>query len=57
MAAALFVGYVSVAVAAVVVLAVHGSAARKRALPFGPFLAGGGILALFAGAGLLDFLT
>ena len=32
----------------------HGAAARKRAIPFGPFLAFGGVAALFAGQALID---
>jgi leader peptidase (prepilin peptidase)/N-methyltransferase len=35
-------------------LARHGSAGRKMAIPFGPFLALGGVVALFAGDRLLD---
>ena len=33
----------------------HGAAARKRAIPFGPFLAFGGVVALFAGDELIDW--
>jgi leader peptidase (prepilin peptidase)/N-methyltransferase len=32
----------------------HGMAARKMAIPFGPFLAFGGLVALFFGKPLLD---
>jgi len=36
----------------------HGSAARKMAIPFAPFLSLGGIFALFFGDELLDaYLT
>jgi len=43
---------------AVVLLARHGSAARKMAIPFGPFLAFGSVVALFFGERLLDaYLT
>ena len=35
-------------------LARHGAAARKRRIPFGPFLALGAVVALFAGAEILD---
>ena len=38
----------------VVLLARHGAAARKRTIPFGPFLALGAVVALFAGAEILD---
>jgi leader peptidase (prepilin peptidase) / N-methyltransferase len=34
---------------ALLILALHGFSARKHAIPFGPFLAAGGILALFLG--------
>jgi leader peptidase (prepilin peptidase) / N-methyltransferase len=47
---ALFVALVP----SMVLLARHGSAARKIALPFAPFLALGGIVALFFGEQLLD---
>jgi leader peptidase (prepilin peptidase)/N-methyltransferase len=33
----------------------HGRAARKMTIPFGPFLAVGGIVALFAGRSILDW--
>jgi leader peptidase (prepilin peptidase)/N-methyltransferase len=36
-------------------IARHGAAARKRAIPFGPFLALGGVVALFAGEQLIDW--
>jgi leader peptidase (prepilin peptidase)/N-methyltransferase len=36
-------------------IARHGTAARKRAIPFGPFLALGGVVALFAGEVLVDW--
>jgi leader peptidase (prepilin peptidase)/N-methyltransferase len=36
-------------------IARHGAAARKRAIPFGPFLALGGIVGLLAGGSLLDW--
>jgi leader peptidase (prepilin peptidase)/N-methyltransferase len=35
-------------------IARHGSRARKMAIPFGPFLALGGIVALFAGESIID---
>jgi leader peptidase (prepilin peptidase) / N-methyltransferase len=40
-------------VPAAVLFARHGSAARKMRIPFGPFLALGGVVALFAGKILL----
>lgn len=36
-------------------IARHGAAARKQAIPFGPFLALGGVVALFAGEQLIDW--
>jgi leader peptidase (prepilin peptidase) / N-methyltransferase len=50
---ALMVGMVSALSLAVVLFARHGSAARKMRIPFGPFLAFGGVVALFAGPALL----
>jgi prepilin signal peptidase PulO-like enzyme (type II secretory pathway) len=52
---ALFAGFVAAAVPAVVLLARHGQAARKQAIPLGPFLALGALLALFAGEAILDW--
>jgi leader peptidase (prepilin peptidase) / N-methyltransferase len=51
---AMMVGMISALVPSVVLLVRHGSAARKLRIPFGPFLALGGIVALFAGNLLLD---
>jgi leader peptidase (prepilin peptidase) / N-methyltransferase len=53
-AVALMVGMLLAIVPSVVLLARHGSSARKMGIPFAPFLAGGGIVALFAGGQLLD---
>jgi prepilin signal peptidase PulO-like enzyme (type II secretory pathway) len=51
---ALMVGMVAALVPAVILLARHGAAARKMGIPFAPFLALGGVVALFAGDALLD---
>ena len=51
---ALMIGMVTALLPAIVLFARHGSAARKMAIPFGPFLAFGGIVGLFAGNWLLD---
>jgi leader peptidase (prepilin peptidase)/N-methyltransferase len=51
---ALMVGMLAAMVPAVVLLARHGSKARKMGVPFGPFLALGSVVALFAGHQLLD---
>lgn len=45
----LMVGMVAALVPSVVLLARHGSAARKMGIPFAPFLALGGVVALFFG--------
>ena len=50
---AMMVGLVSALVPSVVLFARHGSAARKMRIPFGPFLAFGGVVALFAGDAIL----
>ena len=49
----LMVGMLAALVPAVVLLVRHGPAARKMAIPFGPFLAFGGVVALFFGDALL----
>ena len=50
----LMVGMVAALVPSVLLLARHGSAARKMGIPFAPFLAFGALFALFAGQQLLD---
>lgn len=50
----IFFGCLAAMVPAIVLFARHGKAARKMAIPFGPFLALGGVVALFAGHQLLD---
>ena len=55
---ALMVGMLAALVPSAVLFARHGSAARKMAIPFAPFLAFGGVVALFFGDRLLDaYLT
>jgi leader peptidase (prepilin peptidase) / N-methyltransferase len=51
---ALMVGMLAALLPAIVLFARHGRRARKIAIPFGPFLALGGVVALFAGDRLLD---
>lgn len=51
---ALMVGMIAALVPSIVLLARHGSAARKMGIPFAPFLALGGVVALFAGDRLID---
>jgi len=52
---ALLAGFVAAFVPALTLLIRHGSAARKRMIPLGPFLALGGVIALFAGDQILDW--
>jgi leader peptidase (prepilin peptidase) / N-methyltransferase len=52
---ALFLGFIAAFLPAAVLLVRHGSAARKRAIPLGPFLALGAVIALFAGHAILDW--
>jgi leader peptidase (prepilin peptidase) / N-methyltransferase len=51
---ALMVGMLAALLPVAFLFAVHGMRARKMAIPFGPFLAFGGVVALFAGDRLLD---
>ena len=50
---AMMIGMVAALVPALYLLARHGSAARKMRIPFGPFLALGSVVGLFAGPWLL----
>jgi leader peptidase (prepilin peptidase) / N-methyltransferase len=50
---AMMIGMISALVPGLYLLARHGSAARKMRVPFGPFLALGSVVALFAGPWLL----
>ncbi len=54
---ALFIGFLAAFVPAAVLLVRHGRAARKQTIPLGPFLALGGVVALFAGGAILDWYT
>jgi leader peptidase (prepilin peptidase) / N-methyltransferase len=51
---ALMVGMIAALVPSAVILARHGRRGRKMGIAFGPFLALGGVVALFAGTPLLD---
>ena len=53
-APALLIAIFAGAVVGLALIAVHGGEARKRALPFGPFLALGGTAALLVGDQILD---
>jgi leader peptidase (prepilin peptidase)/N-methyltransferase len=52
---ALFVAMVAALAPSLVLFARHGVAARKMKIPFAPFLALGGVVALFAGNAMLDW--
>jgi leader peptidase (prepilin peptidase)/N-methyltransferase len=51
----ILIGFLAGAVVGVALIARHGSAARKRAVPFGPFLALGGVIALLWGDAIVDW--
>jgi leader peptidase (prepilin peptidase)/N-methyltransferase len=51
---AMMFAMLSALVPSIALLVRHGAAARKMAIPFGPFLAVGGIVALFAGGPLIE---
>ena len=53
-AVAMMLGMLAALAVGVVLLARHGLTARKTAIPFGPFLALGSAVALFAGEAILD---
>jgi len=52
---ALFFGSIFAVIPALVILVRQGRAARKVGIPFAPFLAAGGVVALFAGDAILDW--
>ncbi len=52
---ALFIGFAAGALVGIALVAAHGSSARKQGVPFAPFLALGGVLALLFGSGLIDW--
>jgi leader peptidase (prepilin peptidase)/N-methyltransferase len=49
----MFIGMVSALVPGIYLLLRHGRAARKMGVPFGPFLALGSVVAVFAGPWLV----
>jgi leader peptidase (prepilin peptidase) / N-methyltransferase len=53
--ASLAVAFAAGAVAGLVLVVRHGAAARKRAIPFGPFLAAGGVFGLWAGDPVVEW--
>jgi prepilin signal peptidase PulO-like enzyme (type II secretory pathway) len=54
-APAILVALLFGSVVGLLLIAREGAAARKRAIPFGPFLAIGGIVGLWAGSVLVDW--
>jgi len=54
-APALLVAVLVGAIAGLAIIAAHGSEARKRAIPFGPYLALGGFAGLLWGNEILDW--
>ena len=54
-APAILVALLAGSLVGLAMIARHGAAARKRAIPFGPFLAFGGIVGLLAGEELIDW--
>jgi leader peptidase (prepilin peptidase)/N-methyltransferase len=52
---ALLVAFLSGSVVGIVIIAREGAAGRKKAVPFGVFLALGGIVGVLAGPELIDF--
>jgi len=53
----LFIAFLAGTIVGVAVIAKHGSAGRKKGVPFGPFLALGGLIGLLFGADLIDLYT
>jgi len=54
---ALFIAFLSGTVVGVAVMARHGASGRKKGVPFGPFLALGGLVGLLFGSDLIDLYT
>jgi len=54
-APAILVALLTGSVVGLIMIARHGAAARKQAIPFGPFLALGGVVGLLAGDQLVDW--
>jgi leader peptidase (prepilin peptidase)/N-methyltransferase len=54
---ALFIAFLAGTLVGVAVIAKHGADGRKKGVPFGPFLAFGGLVGLLAGPELIDLYT
>jgi leader peptidase (prepilin peptidase)/N-methyltransferase len=51
----MLIGFLAGAIVGIALIASRGAAARKQAIPFGPFLALGGFVALLAGDAIVDW--
>lgn len=56
-APALLIGFLAGSVLGVALISIHGAEGRRMKVPFGPFLALGGIIALLVGADIVDWYT
>jgi leader peptidase (prepilin peptidase)/N-methyltransferase len=56
-APALFIGFAAGALMGVGIMLARGAQARKQGVPFGPFLAFGGLVGLLFGSELIDWYT
>jgi leader peptidase (prepilin peptidase)/N-methyltransferase len=54
-APALLIGFAAGAIYGIALIARHGQAARKQKVPFGPFLAFGAVVGLFAGDDIVEW--
>jgi leader peptidase (prepilin peptidase) / N-methyltransferase len=54
-APALFVGFAAGALVGIAIVLVRGASARKQGVPFGPFLALGGVIGLLYGPAIIDW--
>ena len=52
---ALFIGFAAGAVVGIGIMVARGAKARKQGVPFGPFLALGGLVALLWGPEIIDW--
>jgi leader peptidase (prepilin peptidase)/N-methyltransferase len=52
---AVLIGFLVGAIVGMAMIARHGPGARKRAIPFGPFLAVGGVIGLWFGEAMVDW--
>ena len=53
----LLIGFASGSIYGIGVIARHGSQARRQTIPFGPFLALGGLIGLLVGGEIVDWYT